>query len=100
MVVLSISVPGDLWGVGRLLTGRKVIYQQGDDRSGAGDEPGRVDPKVEIVFHIAHGALHALMQPILEPPGVFIQAGGLRDAAMLEPELAAPLFDQNCMLRF
>ncbi len=51
-----------------------------------------------MIFHIPHGALHALMKPLLEAAGVFIQPGGFCDAAILEPELAGPFSDQIGML--
>ena len=41
-----------------------------------------------MVFHVVHGPVHTLMQPGFQPPGVFIQAFGPGNAAMVETQLA------------
>src|ERR1700684_3382898 len=67
VVVVAVNVAGDPGRACRLLPGREIVHQQGDDRSGTRYEPGGVDTEVEMIFHIFHRPVAALAKPALEP---------------------------------
>jgi len=47
-----------------------------------------------------HGALHPLVQPSLQSPGILIQPFRLRNTTMVKPQLTGPSFDPACMKVF
>ena len=100
MIILAKRILGDAGGGWLLPEGGEVIDQQSDDRPGAGDQPGRVYPHVEMVFHIVHRTLHPLPKPIFKPAGVIVQANGLRDAAMIEAQFPGPFLNKVCIIVF
>jgi hypothetical protein len=53
-----------------------------------------------MIFHVLHGPVHALMQPLLEFARIFIESNGPGDATMIETQFAAPAFDPICLIVF
>ena len=100
VIIRAKRILGDAGRGWLLLEGREVVDQQSDDRPGAGDQPGRVYPQVEMVFHIVHRTLHPLPEPIFKPAGIIVQANGLRDAAMIEAQFPGPLLNKVCVIVF
>lgn len=88
MIVFAIGIFGNLQRVGILLFGRVIIEQQGDHRLSTRHQPGRIDPQFEVIFHIPHGTMHALLQPVFEAPGIFVQTLRPGDATIVESQLA------------
>jgi hypothetical protein len=100
MIIVPIGILGDAGRIGwRLLCG-EIVQEQCNHRFRARHQPGRINPEIEVIFHIVHGSMHPLVQPFLQPPGVFVQRNRPGDTTMVESQLKAPLLDQRRMFIF
>jgi hypothetical protein len=57
-----------------------------------------VYPQLEVIFHVFHAGIHAVVQPAFEPDCIIIQSLCFCDAAMIESQLRCYLFDKQGML--
>lgn len=77
----------------------KIITQKGNYGPGAGHQFGRVNPLVEVIFHILHLPMQALMQPRFKAACMIIEFFGARNAAIAKAEAMGLLPDVLCELR-
>jgi len=98
MVILAIGILGYPGRRRQLLPTGEVIHQQGNDGFGAGHQPGRVYPEIEMVFHVLHGALHAFIQPGFQAAGIVIQHYRAGNAAVVKTQFPGPLLYTTRMI--
>ena len=87
MVVFSISVLRNFGRSRVFLFGRVVIIvHQTDDRFGARHQLSRIYPFVEMVGHVVHLPVHALLEPLFQVAGFFIHKLGLGHTHLIKTQ--------------
>ena len=84
MVILAIGIFGNTGSILPLPLLRKIVEQQRDHRLCAVHQLAGIYPFIKIILHVLHVAMHALLQPILQPARIFVELHRFCNAAVVK----------------